>query len=121
MNQVIILMKVWMILRIKIMNLQSKRITQSDNYNVWSVYLNEGVNTFKISVPNEDAENVIAKLEGSLLINNLYWRICFMVKFEFEYTEIDGLLYPNIEIASHAERRYHGTYSYLYTSSDGFR
>lgn len=71
MNQVIILMKVWMILRIKIMNLQSKRITQSDNYNVWSVYLKEGVNTFKISVPNEDAENVIAKLEGSLLINEI--------------------------------------------------
>ncbi|WP_434293986.1 hypothetical protein [Clostridium botulinum] len=44
-----------------------------------------------------------------------------MVKFEFEYTEIDGLLYPNIQIASYAERRYHGTYSYLYTSSDGFR
>ncbi len=48
-----------------------KRITQSDNYNVWSVYLKEGVNTFKISVPNEDAENVIAKLEGSLLINEI--------------------------------------------------
>lgn len=44
-----------------------------------------------------------------------------MVKFEFEYTEIDGSLYPNIEIASHAERRYHGMYSYFYTSSDGFR
>lgn len=26
-----------------------------------------------------------------------------MVKFEFEHTEIDGLLYPSIEIATKAE------------------
>jgi len=39
-----------------------KRITESDNYNVWSVYLKEGGNTLKINVPNEDAENVISIL-----------------------------------------------------------
>lgn len=36
-----------------------------------------------------------------------------MVKFEFEYTEIDGLLYPNIEIDGEALLNNLGKYGLL--------
>lgn len=36
-----------------------------------------------------------------------------MAKFEFEYTEIDGLLYPNIEIDGKAEFADLGKYGWL--------
>lgn len=36
-----------------------------------------------------------------------------MAKFEFEYTEIDGLLYPNIEIDGKAELADLGRYGWL--------
>lgn len=45
-----------------------------------------------------------------------------MAKFESEYTEIDGLLYPNIEVDGKAKFNNSGKYgwlrlNYLYTQS----
>lgn len=52
-------------------------------------------------------------VERKPISQTVMYESCFMAKFEFEYTEIDGLLYPNIEIDGKAELDSLGKYGRL--------
>lgn len=51
---------------------EPKKITTSDNYNVWSSYTNfSGSHTFRINVTGGDNSNVIVYIDGQLVINEI--------------------------------------------------
>lgn len=51
--------------------LKPKHVVDSDNYDVWKVYLTAGMNTLKINVNGGEEDNVIADINGRNMINEI--------------------------------------------------